>query len=129
MATNFDKLKILAVEDEPINLQIIETYINMLGAKSYVARNGLEALGIIEDSEEGFFDAIFIDLKMPMLNGYETAKEIRALDRKDNNIFIAIMSGNSYKEEAENMREFKIDAYLEKPISVEGIKELLEKHF
>lgn len=129
MDKDFSKLNILAVEDVPLNLQIIEAYINMIGAKPFTARNGLECLEIFKKSEEGFFDAIFVDLKMPHLDGYATAKKIRELNRSDSNIFIALMSGNSYEEETANMVASQINAYLEKPLDVDNIKEMLEKEF
>lgn len=129
MGNRFSNLNILAVEDNYINLSIVKKYFEIIGANSIGAYNGSECIELYEKSDIGHYDAIFIDLKMPILDGYSAVNKIRNSKRKDSNIFIVAMSGESYEDEMENVAKAGIDAYIEKPIDIEIIKELLNKNF
>lgn len=93
-------LKILLVEDNELNMEIAEFLLQNEGAQVTKAWNGQEAVEIFEKSRSGEFDVILMDIMMPVMNGYEAAKMIRSLDRKDAKVVpIIAMTANAFTED------------------------------
>ena len=111
---------ILLVEDNELNMEIAEFMIQNEGASVTKAWNGQEALERFEQSRTGEYDAILMDVMMPVLNGYEATEKIRALNREDakENSIIA-MTANAFTEDRRRSKEAGMDGHIIKPINIE----------
>lgn len=120
-------IQVLLVEDNLLNLEIEKNLLLSLGLSVETATNGQEALERFLSSKEGTYQCIFMDLQMPILNGIETTKQIRALHRSDANLPIFAITANSYEIDCKQALEAGMQDYFEKPISVEQISFLLNQ--
>ena len=112
--------KILLCEDNPLNAEITCALLQKKGIETVVAQNGAEGFTLFSDSSIGAFDAILMDIRMPVMNGHEAAKAIRALDRPDaKTIPIIAMSADAFNENVQESIENGINAYLTKPVDTE----------
>ena len=102
------------------------------GANLTVARDGLQAVRMFQEKPEGYFDAILMDIMMPIKNGYEAAKMIRALDRDDaKTVPIIAMTANAFTEDRLKSKESGMNEHIAKPIDakllVKVINELVKR--
>lgn len=112
--------KILLCEDNPLNAEITCALLQKKGIETVVAQNGAEGFTLFSDSSIGAFDAILMDIRMPVMNGHEAAKAIRALDRPDaKTIPIIAMSADAFNENVQEAIENGMNAYLTKPVDTE----------
>ncbi len=123
---------ILLVEDNELNMEIAEFQVKNQGATVTKAWNGQEAVDIFKKSKEGKFEAILMDVMMPVLNGYEATAKIRALDREDAKIIpIIAMTANAFTEDMLLSKNAGMNRHLAKPINVDllvkVVSELVEK--
>lgn len=122
---NFDGRKILVVDDSDINAEVICGLLKQRGAYTTMALNGRSAVEIFMDSEPDFYDAILMDVTMPVMNGLEATKHIRSLDREDaSRVLIFAMTGNVFKDDIARCKEAGMDGHLIKPVNLD---ELMEK--
>lgn len=120
--------KILLVEDNEINLEIGQRILEMYGMICIGAENGAMALKRFKDSNLGEFDAILMDLNMPVLDGFQATELIRALKRPDaEKIPIIAMTADAFEETAEAIHNVGMNAHLTKPIDPEKLLEVLDK--
>ena len=118
-SVDFSKCRLLLVEDNELNLDIAEVVLTQAGFKVETARNGKEALDIVASSEPGYFDAVLMDIQMPVMGGYEATRAIRALDNKElASIPILAMTANAFKEDEEAALAAGMQAHIAKPIDV-----------
>ena len=127
-------LHILLAEDNELNMEIAEFVLQNEGAVVTKAWNGQEAVERFKKSEPGEFDAILMDIMMPVMNGYEAAKTIRSMDRKDAKaIPIIAMTANAFTEDRIRAKEAGMDEHISKPVDakllVKVIYELAEHSF
>ena len=127
-------LHILLAEDNELNMEIAEFMLQNEGAVVTKAWNGQEAVERFKKSEPGEFDAILMDIMMPVMNGYEAAKTIRSMDRKDAKaIPIIAMTANAFTEDRIRAKEAGMDEHISKPVDakllVKVIYELAEHSF
>ena len=125
-------LHILLAEDNGLNMEIAEFVLQNEGAVVTKAWNGREALDIFEKSGPGAFDVILMDIMMPVMNGYETTRMIRSLDREDaKKIPIIAMTANAFSEDRLRAKEAGMDEHIPKPIDtkmlIKVICELVER--
>ena len=81
------------------------------------AKDGLEAIGKFEKSEPGYYDVILMDIMMPNLNGWDTARRIRSMKRSDaERVPVIAMSANAFEEDIINSRISGMDRHLTKPL-------------
>ncbi len=121
-------LKVLVAEDNDINAEILEELLSFEGISSERTENGQEALERFRQSVPGYYDAVLMDIQMPVMNGYETAQAIRNLDRPDaGTIPIIAMTANAFAEDVQNAMEAGMDAHLSKPVDIVTLKGVLEK--
>ena len=115
-------------EDNLLNSEIIEAILEEAGAIVKTASDGQEVIDIFEASEVGRFDAILMDIMMPILDGLEAAKKIRDLNRKDaKDIPIIAMTANAFAEDRKESLDAGMNEHLTKPIdSVKLIKILVK---
>ena len=110
-------LHILLAEDNELNMEIAEFVLQNEGAVVTKAWNGREALELFEKSGPGAFDVILMDIMMPVMNGYETTRMIRSLDREDaKKIPIIAMTANAFSEDRLRAKEAGMDEHIPKPI-------------
>ena len=119
-------LKILIVEDDKINQKVIELRMQSLGFKITIVENGKEAIDILKETD---FDIVFMDIQMPILDGFETTKLIRSPKSqvKNHNITIIAMTAFAMKGDKENCFSIGMNDYIPKPIKVEELKKILKK--
>ena len=112
-------LNLLLVEDNELNMEVAEFIIKNEGATVTKAWNGQEALKIFEKSSPGEFDAILMDVMMPVMSGYEATKQIRSLDREDaKEIPIIAMTANAFAEDRIKSKEAGMSEHIAKPIDM-----------
>ncbi len=121
---DFKGKKILIAEDNEMNLEIIQSILTETGAVVSCTRNGEECTEAFRCSREGAFDLILMDIQMPVMNGYEAARQIRAMERPDFGIPIFAMSANAYAEDKKEAAAAGMSGYLTKPIN---LREWLEE--
>lgn len=118
----------LVAEDSRINAEIICELLSMRGAKTQVAVNGVRAVQAFAASEAGTFDAIFMDIMMPEMNGYEATRAIRALNRPDaESIPVIAMTANAFAEDVHAAMEAGMNAHVAKPVDLDVLRAALEK--
>ena len=122
-------MKILVVEDNEFTTNLITEMLNSLGVEVVTASDGHDAILKFERSAKNEFDMIFMDIVMPRLNGNESAATIRMIDREDARTIpiIAITALNS-ETDRQIMRESGMDGFLQKPLSIPAIKEIIEQY-
>ena len=123
-------LHILLAEDNELNMEIAEFVLQNEGAVVTKAWNGQEAVERFKKSEPGEFDAILMDIMMPVMNGYEAAKTIRSMDRKDAKaIPIIAMTANAFTEDRIRAKEAGMDQHIAKPIDIKTILAVFDQVF
>jgi len=110
-----DGFNILLVEDNELNMEIAEFSLQNAGAKITKAWNGQEAVEIFQASSIGDFDVILMDVMMPVMDGYEATKTIRALSRED---AIIAMTANAFSEDKIKAEEAGMNEHIAKPINM-----------
>ena len=116
-------LRFLAAEDNSINADMLKDLLEMSGARCEIAGNGRAALAMFSNSRPGFYDAILMDLQMPVMDGYAATAAIRALDREDaKTIPIIAMTGNTFEEDINRSFEAGMNAHISKPIDIRVIQ-------
>ena len=121
-------LHILLAEDNELNMEIAEFVLQNEGADVTKAWDGQEAVELFRNSEPGKFDVILIDIMMPVMNGYETTKMIRSLDREDAKaIPIIAMTANAFTEDRIRAKEAGMDEHVAKPVDVELLIKVIHK--
>ncbi len=115
-------MKVLVVEDVEQNLIIVTTLLEDKGVTVVSAENGKEAVEVFESSPEGQFDAILMDVMMPVMDGLEATRIIRAMDREDaKSVPIIAATANAYDEDIKKTREAGMDTQVLKPIDVDEL--------
>ena len=121
-------LHILLAEDNELNMEIAEFVLQNEGADVTKAWDGQEAVELFRNSEPGEFDVILMDIMMPVMNGYETTKMIRSLDREDAKaIPIIAMTANAFTEDRIKAKEAGMDEHVAKPVDVELLIKVIHK--
>ena len=119
-------LHILLVEDNELNMEIAEFMLQNEGAYVTKAWNGQEAVEIFEKSKPDEFDVILMDIMMPVMNGYEAAKMIRSLDRKDAKVVpIIAMTANAFEEDRQSALKAGRDGHIAKPLDIPHLLQVL----
>ena len=122
-------MKILVVEDNEFSTNLITEMLNSLGVEVVTASNGHDAILKFERSAKNEFDMIFMDIVMPKLNGNESAATIRIIDREDaRTIPIIAISALNSETDRQIMRESGMDGFLQKPLSIPAVKEIIEQY-
>ena len=113
---------ILLVEDNELNSEIAVEILNEYGFLVDTAKNGAEAVEKVKNSEPGNYDLVLMDVQMPVMNGYEATKQIRALDNPAlAGITILAMTANAFDEDRKKALECGMDGFLSKPIVIEEL--------
>lgn len=120
--------RILLVEDNELNREIAEEILGQTGVLVESAENGKEALERFAQSQEEYYDMIFMDIQMPVMNGYEATAAIRKLPRKDApRVPIVAMTANAFAEDVRRSRKAGMNGHLTKPLDLGALMKCLEK--
>ncbi len=118
--------KVLLVDDNDINREIATLVLLDAGLSVETAENGREAFDRIAASEPGEFDAVLMDIQMPVMNGYEASKAIRKLEDPGlSKIPIVAMTANAFAEDIQNAKDAGMDGHIAKPFDSDRMFELL----
>ena len=119
-------LHLLAAEDNELNAEIVEILLTDDGAKVTVVKNGRQAVEHFESNPPGTFDAILMDVMMPVMDGIAATKAIRAMDRADAKIIpIIAMTANAFEEDAKRCLAAGMNAHLAKPFQIEDVEKTI----
>ena len=120
---------ILLVEDNELNSEIAVEILNEYGFLVDTAENGAEAVEKVKNSKPGNYDLVLMDVQMPVMNGYEATRQIRALkDPALAGITILAMTANAFDEDRKKALESGMDGFLSKPIVIEELLSTLQKN-
>ena len=124
--TDYSGKRLLLVEDNELNREIAEVILTEAGFMIETAPDGTDAVAMMEKSEEGYYDAVLMDVQMPVMNGYEATKEIRAMQRKDaKTIPIIAMTANAMEDDKEAALKSGMNAHIAKPLDIELLMRVL----
>lgn len=125
---SFGGKHVLLAEDIDLNWEIANEILSEFDLVLERAVNGKECLDIFEKSEIGYYDAILMDIRMPVMNGYDATKAIRALEREDHVLPIIAMTADAFSDDAQHCFECGMDAHIIKPIDIRECKRILSKY-
>ncbi|MCM1246568.1 MAG: response regulator, partial [Roseburia sp.] len=126
---DFGGKRVLLVEDIELNRQIAEVILEESGFLVETAPDGSDAVEMVSNSEEGYYDAILMDVQMPIMDGYEATRTIRALHRKDvETLPIIAMTANAMEEDKENALKSGMNDHIAKPIDINLFLSVLGKY-
>lgn len=125
---DYGQYRLLLVEDNELNREIAIELLSQTGVQIETAENGLRAVEAFENSPEGYYDLIFMDIQMPVMNGYDAARKIRQLPRKDaGSIWIIAMTANAFVEDIRLSKEAGMNEHCSKPVDADRLHEILRK--
>ena len=117
------------MDDNELNSEIAAEILNEYGFLVDTAENGAEAVEKVKNSKPGNYDLVLMDVQMPVMNGYEATKQIRALDNPAlAGITILAMTANAFDEDKKKALECGMDGFLSKPIVIEELISILQKN-
>ncbi len=124
---DFTGKHILLAEDMDINWEVAYEILSITGMVLDRAENGQICVDMFQKSEVGYYDAILMDLRMPVMNGYDATKAIRALGRPDNNLPIIAMTADAFSDDAEHCLQCGMNAHIPKPLDIGECMRVLQK--
>ncbi|MBR6887980.1 MAG: response regulator [Selenomonadaceae bacterium] len=120
--------KILMAEDMPVNAEIMMMVLSMRGMEVEHAPNGQEAVNAFTNSPPNYFDAVLMDIRMPIMDGLKATETIRALDRPDaKKVPIIAMTANAFDEDVQRSLQAGMNAHLSKPVEPEHLFQTLQE--
>lgn len=126
---NLSGMYFLAAEDNEINAEILKEILSLENAGCEIVENGQIAVERFKNSQEGEFDAILMDVQMPVMNGYDATRAIRALEREDaRKIPIIAMTANAFAEDEKEALNAGMDVHLAKPIDMDLLKKVIREY-
>lgn len=127
-AENFTGSRILLAEDNDLNWEIAQDILTEAGFEVEWAENGQVCVEKFEKSETGYYDVVLMDIRMPVMNGYDAAKAIRAMDRSDAVLPIIAMTADAFSEDIQRCMECGMNEHVAKPIDVNKLMKLLKQY-
>lgn len=125
---DFTGKRVLLAEDNEMNQMIAEAILTEAGLAVEIAADGAEAVDMLKNADAGYYDIILMDIQMPRMDGYEAAKQIRALeDEKKASIPIVAVTANAFEEDKKTAMEAGMNGHLAKPYDIPAIMEMLKK--
>lgn len=126
--TDLKGRRILLAEDVAVNAEIVKMILGMRGMEIDLAENGKIAVDMFASHEAGYYSAILMDMRMPVMDGLEAAKAVRAMERGDaKTIPVIALTANAFDDDVQRSLNAGLNAHLSKPIEPEALFETLEK--
>lgn len=125
---DFKGKHVLLAEDIDLNWEIANEIFSAIGLVLEHAVNGLECVEKFRESPVGFYDAILMDVRMPVMNGYDATKVIRSLDRADKNLPIIAMTADAFADDARQCMDCGMNAHLPKPLDIQECIRVFQKY-
>ncbi|WWR16967.1 response regulator [Lachnospiraceae bacterium JLR.KK008] len=120
--------RVLLVEDNELNAEIAQEILEMTGIKVELAENGSVAVDMVAAAAPGYYDIVLMDIQMPLMNGYEATRAIRAFDRKDTKeLPIIAMTANAFVEDVHASKGAGMNGHMAKPLDLRVLSEVLHK--
>lgn len=124
----FEDIHVLVAEDNELNWEIINEILNEFGVQSDRAENGQVCIDMLNDSEDGAYDLVLMDIQMPVMDGREATRNIRKSTREYvKNITIVAMTADAFAEDIQNCIEAGMDGHIAKPIDIKKVVEVLRQ--
>lgn len=123
----FSNKRILIAEDNELNWEIAYELLRDRGLELDWAENGEVCADMFRRSEYGYYDAILMDIRMPIMNGYEATDLIRAMDRPDADLPIIAMTADAYSDDIQKCLDHGMNAHVAKPIDIDEVTRILKK--
>ena len=119
--------RILLAEDVTVNAEIMMMVLSMREIQADHAENGRIAVEMFEEHEEGYYDAVLMDMRMPEMDGLEATRRIRAMNRSDaKSVPIIALTANAFDEDVQHSMQAGLNAHLSKPVDPDVLFETLE---
>ena len=126
---NLEGYRVLLAEDQEINAEIAMDFLEMTGLEVDWAKDGAEMVEMLTESPDGYYSLILSDIQMPVMNGYEAARAIRAIDRPyAKEVPIVAMSANAFAEDVMNSKKAGMNDHISKPIDIEVLARVLQTY-
>ena len=119
--------RVLLAEDNDLNREIAVELLKMQGIFVEAAENGKQALEMFEASKPGYYQAILMDIQMPVMDGYESTAKIRAMHRADSDIPIFALTANAFVSDIGKAQSVGMNDHISKPIDMERLTDILEQ--
>ncbi len=127
---NLKGMNILVAEDNAINWEIAEEILNLYSVHSVRAENGQECIEMLEASRDGEYDLVLMDIKMPLLDGYETTMAIRKSMRDYiRNIPVVAMTADAFSEDIQRCKDVGMNGHIAKPLNITNLVTVLEAQY
>ena len=126
---NFIGKRILLAEDNDLNWEIAEEILTDVGFEVEWAENGRICVEKFKESGVGYYDLVLMDIRMPVMSGYDAAKAIRALERADAGLPIIAMTADAFSEDIQKCLECGMNEHIAKPIDVNKLMHHLQSYF
>jgi len=127
-AASFSNKRILLAEDNELNAEIATELLQDMGLIIEWAENGQLCADMFAKSPVGYYDAVLMDLRMPVKNGYEATMMIRDMDRADSEIPIIAMTADAFSEDIQRCLSYGMNAHVAKPIDLKEVSKVLGKY-
>lgn len=125
---DFTGKRALMAEDMEINWEVAHEILSITGMEMDWAENGKICLEMFQNSEIGYYDVILMDIRMPVMNGYDTTKAIRALSRPDKDLPIIAMTADAFSGDVQKCMDCGMNEHLQKPIDLKECMRVLQKY-
>lgn len=119
---------VLLAEDIDLNWEIANEILSSMGLELERAVNGQDCVDKFQASNAGYYDAVFMDIRMPVMNGYDATKAIRALDRPDHDLPIIAMTADAFSDDEQLCLDSGMNAHLAKPLDIKECMRILQKY-
>ena len=127
---DYSDCRILLVEDNELNQEIAVELLSMTGARVEVADDGKQAVEKFKNSPVGYYHLIFMDIHMPVMNGYEATRQIRRMERADaGKTWIVAMTADAFVEDIRQAKEAGMNEHISKPVEPGRLQDILYRQF
>lgn len=122
--------RILLVEDNELNMEIMEELLSITKVQIEKACDGQEAVQMVDEHPDGYYDLIFMDIQMPIMDGYEATRRIRKMDRCGiQKLPIYAVSANALANDMQNAADAGMDGHIAKPVDFASLEKVLKQYF
>lgn len=125
---NFENKRILLAEDNELNMEIAQEILSDVGFEVEWAENGQICTEMFANSKEGYYDVVLMDIRMPVMDGYEACKIIRAMERGDAELPIIAMTADAFSEDMQRSLQSGMNEHVAKPIDIDKLYQVLRRY-